>query len=100
MLQGFHHVGNESLRMQVDDVCRGIRPENFVPDGMHQMSLAQAYAAVNKERVVSPSDILSHLDRRSLGQLVGLALDEVVEGESRVEIVRKSFLDTRRFPDR
>ena len=52
-----------------------------VRDGVHQVRLAQADAAVEEQRVVGAAGILRHLQRRGLGELVALALDEAVEGE-------------------
>jgi len=52
---------------------------------MHQVGFAQPHAAVDEQRVVGVAGILSHLDGGSLGELIGFALHEGLEGEILVE---------------
>src|SRR5471032_3439311 len=53
---------------------------------MHQVGFTQAYAAIKEERVVAVLRIIRHLPGRSPGQLVGLTLDEVFEGERAIQV--------------
>ena len=57
----------------------------MIADGMHQVGLAQADAAVDEKRVVGNARVLGDLDGSGAGELVGLAGDEAVEGEPAVE---------------
>ena len=57
----------------------------MVADGVDQVSLAEADAAVDEERVVGGAGTLGDLDRGRARELVGLAGDESVERESRIE---------------
>ena len=52
---------------------------------VHQVRLAETDAAVDEQRVVGPAGIVRDLNRRGLGELIALALDEAVEGEIGVE---------------
>ncbi|MNL12847.1 hypothetical protein D3C87_1337280 [compost metagenome] len=52
---------------------------------MDQVGLAQAHAAIEIERVVRLARVVGHLDRGGARQLVGLAGDEVVERQDRVQ---------------
>ncbi|MNT68621.1 hypothetical protein D3C72_2068690 [compost metagenome] len=72
--------------MQIDDLGIGILLQQVIAHRMHQVSLAQAHAAIEEQRVVTMLGIVRHLPGRSTGQLVGLALDEIVEGEGTVQV--------------
>ena len=47
---------------------------------MQQVGLAQAGAAIEEQRVVGTTRIVGHLTGGRTGQLVGLTLDEILEG--------------------
>src|SRR5690606_11981747 len=53
---------------------------------VHQVSLAQADATIKEERVVAVLGVVGHLPGGRTGQLVGLALDKVLEGEGAIQI--------------
>src|SRR3546814_13956128 len=59
-------------------------------DRMHQMGLAQAHAAIEEQRIVGHGRALGDAQRRRAGPFVGLAGDEAVEGEPRIERRRRS----------
>ena len=53
---------------------------------MHQVGLAETDAAVQEQRVVAVLGVIGHLPGSGARQLVGLALDEVLEGEVTVQV--------------
>ena len=81
VLQRPHHVAHEALGVHVSHARFLVALEDQVSDRMHQMRLAQADATVNEQRVVGAARIAGHLQRRGLGEMIALALDETVEGE-------------------
>ena len=85
-LQGLHHVRDETFRMQVDHLGVRVLLQQVVAHRMHQVGLAQTDATVEEQRVVTVLEVVRHLPGGGAGQLVGLALDEVLEGEGTVEI--------------
>jgi hypothetical protein len=85
VLKRFHHVADEALGVNVRDACALVAATNHVADGVHQVRLAEADAAVDEKRVVRASRILGDLHRRRACQLIALTLDEAREGEVRVE---------------
>ena len=85
VLQRAHHVADESLRMHVRDARILVARADLIADGVHEVRLAEADAAVDEERVVSATGILRHLHRRGARELIALALDEVREREVGIE---------------
>ncbi|MNP08132.1 hypothetical protein D3C76_1001890 [compost metagenome] len=58
----------------------------MVTHSMHQVGFTQTYATVKEERVVTMLGIVRHLPGRGPGQLVGLTLNEVLEGKGAVQV--------------
>jgi hypothetical protein len=58
-----------------------ILADDGVADGVDQVGLAEAGAAVDEQRVVGTTRIVGDLDGRCPGQIVGLADNQIVEGE-------------------
>ena len=85
LLQGLDHVADEALRVQVHRAGVGTTAGDHVTDGVHEVGLAQAHATVDEQRVVGGTGVLAHLHRGGLGQLVGLAFHEGIEGEVGIE---------------
>ena len=85
MLQGLDHLRDEALRVQVDHPGLGIGIEDGVTDGVHQVGLAEPDTAVDEQRVVGDPRVVADLDGGRPGDLVGLALDEGIEGKLRVQ---------------
>src|SRR5690606_3450606 len=85
VLQAAHHVADETLRVHVRDLRVGVAAQDRVADRVHQMRFAQAYAAVDEQRVVGRAGILADLHRRGARELVALPLDERLEREGRVQ---------------
>ena len=85
VLQSVHHVGNEALRMQVNDLGRRRASSDGVADGVHQMGLAEPDAAVDEQWVVGAAGIFRHLHGRRPRQLIGFAFDEIFKGEVRAQ---------------
>ena len=85
VLQRAHHVAHEALRMHVRNARFRVAVLDQVRDGVHQVRLAEAHAAVQEQRVVGAAGIFRHLRRRGLGQLVALAFDEGGEGKVGIE---------------
>ena len=70
-----------------DALARELRRDR-VPDGVHQVGLAQADAAVQEERVVGVAGALRDRQRCRVGEAVGRSHDEVREGVAGVEVGR------------
>ena len=68
--------------MQIDDVGSGVLLHHPVTDGVHEVGLAEPDATVDEQGVVVRIvRIGGHVHRSGSGHLVGLAFDEVLEGE-------------------
>src|SRR6185437_4951000 len=85
VLQRTHHVSHEALRVHVSDTRLAVTLFDEVSDSVHEVRLAETYAAVEEQRVVGTTRILGHLQRSCLGELVALAFDEGAEGEIRID---------------
>ncbi|MCY1496719.1 hypothetical protein D9M68_306600 [compost metagenome] len=72
--------------MQVDHLGIRILLQQMVTHSVHQVGLAEADAAIEEQRVVAVLRIVGHLPGGCASQLVGLALDEVLEGEGTVQV--------------
>jgi hypothetical protein len=96
LLQRLDEFVGELLGGEVGDLGIGVVAENAVPDGMHEVGLAQAGVAVNEQRVKGLRGRLGHGERRRVGELVVGADDEVLERVPRVERAREVALN--RFP--
>ena len=59
---------------------------HLVADGVHQVGLAHAHAAIQEERIVGARRPLGHRQRGGARKLVAVADDEGVEGVARVEL--------------
>ena len=53
-------------------------------DGVHEMCLTESYAAVHEEGVVDPAWRFGDGERCRMGEAVGIACDEGVEGVVRI----------------
>ena len=91
LLVGAYYVGNVLFGMYIPNAR--LRPSigNLVANGLHEVRLTQANAAVNEQRVVRGPGIFGYLDGRSARELVRLAGDEAVERKTAVE--PRAFLD-------
>ncbi|MNJ62375.1 hypothetical protein D3C77_582150 [compost metagenome] len=67
-LQGLDHIRDEALRMQVHHLGIGVFLQQVIAHRMHQVSLAEADTAVEKERVVAMLGIVRHLPGRRQAQ--------------------------------
>ena len=79
-------VVDELLRREVQDLQVRLPVEDAVADGVHQVRLAEAHAAVEEQRVVAVRRARRHGHRRGVGELVGAADDEGLEAVPRVEL--------------
>ena len=68
---------------------------HLVADGVHQVGLAHAHAAVEEERIVGLGGALGDGQRGGAGKLVAVADDEGVEGVARVELRRGGPVEAR-----
>ena len=64
----------------------GLAALHLVADGVHQVGLAHAHAAIQEERIVSARRALGHGQRGGAGKLVAVADDKGVKGVARVEL--------------
>ena len=80
-----HHVGDELLGVQVEDARVGPVGEERVADGVDQVRLAEADAAVDEERVVHEAGRAGDVQRGGARHLVGAAGNQRVEGQRRIE---------------
>ena len=82
-LVGADHVGVVILGVHVADHLLRHVLQDVVADGVDQVGLAEAGATVDEHRVVRcAARVERHLHRGRAGQIVGLADDQVVEGEA------------------
>ena len=76
---------HELLGRQVHHAAVGMPLADVPADGMHQVRLAEPDPSVEEEGVVGGGRRLRHPAGRRVGELVGLAHDEVPEDETRIE---------------
>ena len=94
---GVDHLVHEPLGRDVGEPQRRRVLHDVLPDGVHQVRLAEADAAVDEERVVGQRRRLGDGAAGRVGELVRRADDEGVEGVARVQALRG---DRRRFRHR
>ena len=76
----------ELLGRRVDDALARELGGDLVADGVHQVGLAEAHAAVQEERVVGVARALRHRQARRVGEAVGRPDDEVRERVAGVDV--------------
>ena len=81
----------ELLARRVDDPLARELGDHLVADGVHQVGLAEADAAVQEERVVGVAGALGDRQARGVGEAVGRPDDEVGERVARVEVGRAAL---------
>ena len=74
-------VVGEGLGGDVVDAELRLGPRHEVADGVQQVGLAQAHAPVDEQRVVGLGRLLGHGHGRRVGEAVGGAHHEALEGE-------------------
>ena len=79
-------VVDEGLRRQIADLQSGLRLLDFVADGVRQMRLTEAHAAVDEEGVVVIARLTGHRLRGGMRELVRGSGDEVGERVLRVQL--------------
>ena len=82
---GVDHLVDEAVRGDVDEVQVPVAGLDVVADGMHEVRLAEAHPAVEEQRVVGLAGDLGHRPRGGVGELVGGAHHEALEGVLGVE---------------
>ena len=94
----------ELLAGDVAHLGAGVEAAHVVADGVQQVGLAQPGVAVDEQRVVGLARRLGHRDGRRVGEAVGGADDEGLEGVLRVQpglaLVGPRCLDRRRRRER
>ena len=86
MLERLDHLCHEALGVHVEHLRTGVVEQHAVAHGVHQVRFAQSDTTIDEKRVVDPARVVADLHAGSAGQLIGLALDETVEGEIRVGV--------------
>ena len=81
----------ELLGRGVDDALARELGDDLVADGVHQVGLAEAHAAVQEERVVGMAGPLGDRQAGGVGEPVGRADDEVRERVARVDVRRPAL---------
>jgi hypothetical protein len=76
---------HEFFGRHIDDPRARMPRLIFLPQRMHEVRLAEPRAAVEEERVEGELAALGHRSRRVVGDLIGLADDEIVEAVARFE---------------
>jgi hypothetical protein len=84
-LVGAHDVAHVLLGVDVAHARAAVAVDQRVAHRVDQVRLAQAHPAVQEQRVVRAARVLGDLERRGARHLVGLAGDEGLEGEVRVD---------------
>ena len=83
---GADHLVGELLRGDVGDGRAGLAQLHLMTDGVHEVRLAHAHAAVEEERVVSLGGLLGDGHGGGAGELIAGSADEAVEGVARIEL--------------
>ena len=83
--QGLHEAVHELFGRQVKHAQIGLAGLQFMRDGVHQVGLAEADAAIQEQRVEADRAAFGHAAGGGMGQFVRLADDETVEGEARIQ---------------
>ena len=73
--------------MDVENLCLRAVSQQPIAHGVHQMGLAQTDATVNKQGVVHLAGCACHMHGGGSRHPVGLAFDQCVKGQSRVQPV-------------
>src|SRR5208282_1006306 len=81
----------EFFRADVTEAHGGIALLDGVPDGMHQVRLAHAHAAIKEKRVVGFGGLLGDGAGSGVRKFIGLADYEAVEGVAEVELMVAAF---------
>ena len=97
VLHRVHHLVLEPLGRDVGEVHLRVVAEHVVPDGVHQVRLAEPHAAVDEQRVVRARRRLGHRAAGGLGELVGRSDDEGVERVARVQAAQRGDRRERRI---
>ena len=84
--QRVDHLVGELFAGDVADGRLGLAALDLVADGVHQVGLAHADAAVEEERVVGLGRTLRDRLAGGVGELVAAADDEGVEGVARIQL--------------
>ena len=82
------HLVHEALGRDVGELQVPVVIEDVVPDGVHQMRLAESHAAVDEQRVVGARRRLGHRSGSGMRELIRRADDEGVERVARRETAR------------
>ena len=82
------HLVDEAIGGDVAEVQALLAGLDVVPDGVHEVGLAEAHPAVDEERVVGLARDLGHRAGGGVGELVGVADHEGLEGVLGVEAGR------------
>src|SRR5690606_21152729 len=101
ILQRLHHILHKPLGVHVDDFGVLLALLDGVANGMQQVGFAQTGAAIEEQRIVSATRVIGYLAGSRTGQLVGLTLDEVLDGMVHVGfalVVRLSLGVSLAFP--
>ena len=86
-LQGGEELVGEGLDRRVADAEPAAVGEDVVADRVQQVGLADARRSVDEERVVGVAGELGHGQGGGVGEAVGVADDELLEGQLRVDPV-------------
>ncbi len=79
VLQGFYHVLNEALGVHIHHFRIRLAGHNAVTHRVQQVRFTQTRAAIQEQRVVGASGVISNLTSRRARQLVRLTFNEVIE---------------------
>ena len=86
---GADHLVGELLRREVNDSLAREAVMHLMPDGVHQVCLAETYASVDEKWVVAVARRLGHGLRGCVRELRVVAHDEGRELETRIEVGRQ-----------
>jgi hypothetical protein len=83
--QGLHETVHELLSGQIKDAQVGAADVQLMRDGVHQVRLAKADAAVQEQRVEGHRAALGHTAGGGMGKLIRFADDKAVKGEAGIQ---------------
>jgi hypothetical protein len=84
-LVGLDHIGNELFGVDVENLGLWTVGQQVVADGVHQVGLAQADAAVNEQRVVELAQAAGHVHCSGARHAVGRTFHQRGKGQRGVQ---------------
>lgn len=86
ILKMVDQVVHELFGGGIEDLQARVLAQGRMPDGVHQVRLAQTRSSVDVKRVIGLGRVLGHRDSRGVGELIAVSDNEIVERIVRVQV--------------